>query len=131
MGKNLYIVMHDFSSVGDVALNYALHLGRHIQTEIQVLHLVSTKEELVKAQLKMNSLIDSIDCPVGIELTKLVKVGSIFEDVGKIAKQEGAQLIVMGTHGAKGMQKLLGSNAMKVITSSEIPFLVVQKDTSQ
>ena len=121
--------MHDFSSVGDVALNYALHLGRHIHTEIQVLHLVATKEELVKAQLKMNSLIDSIDCPAGIELTKLVKVGSIFEDVGKIAKEESAQLIVMGTHGAKGMQKLLGSNAMKVVTSSEIPFLVVQKDT--
>jgi nucleotide-binding universal stress UspA family protein len=121
--------MHDFSPVGDVALNYALHLGRHIHTEIQVLHLVSTKEEVLKAQLKMNSLIDSISYPEGIELTKLVQVGSIFEDVGKIAKQEGAQLILMGTHGAKGMQKLLGSNAMKVVTSSEIPFLVVQKDT--
>ncbi len=129
MSKNLYIVMHDFSPVGDVALNYALHLGRHIHTEIQVLHLVSTKEEVLKAQLKMNSLIDSISCPEGIELTKLVQVGSIFEDVGKIAKQEGAQLILMGTHGAKGLQKLLGSNAMKVVTSSEIPFLVVQKDT--
>ncbi len=129
MSKNLYIVMHDFTSVGDVALKYALHLGRHIHTEIQLLHLVAAKEDIPKAQIKMNAIIEAIDCPEGIEISKLIKIGSIYEDVGKIAKEEGVQLILMGTHGAKGMQKLLGSNAMKVITSSEIPFLVVQKDT--
>ena len=35
----------------------------------------------------------------------------------------------MGTHGAKGFQKVFGSYAMKVITSSDVPFFVVQKDT--
>jgi nucleotide-binding universal stress UspA family protein len=33
---------------------------------------------------------------------------------------------VMGTHGAKGLQRLLGSNAIRVITNSGTPFLVVQ-----
>ena len=36
-------------------------------------------------------------------------------------------LVVMGTHGIKGMQKLTGSRALKVIAGSKIPFLVVQK----
>jgi molecular chaperone DnaK (HSP70) len=35
----------------------------------------------------------------------------------------------MGTHGMKGMQKLFGSNAMKVITSTAIPFVVIQQET--
>jgi nucleotide-binding universal stress UspA family protein len=38
-------------------------------------------------------------------------------------------LVIMGTHGALGMQKLFGSFAMKVIRSAETPFLVVQKGT--
>lgn len=35
----------------------------------------------------------------------------------------------MGTHGAKGMQKIFGSFAMKVIISTSIPFMVVQKES--
>lgn len=129
MSKNLYIVMHDFSEVGDVALRYALHLGKHVQTEIQVVHLVPSKEDIARAQLKMDALIHSVECPSDIKLSKLIKVGSIFEDINSISKECGAQLIFMGTHGAKGMQKFLGSNAMKVVTSADTPFLVVQKDT--
>jgi hypothetical protein len=32
----------------------------------------------------------------------------------------------MGTHGMKGMQKLIGSWALKVIAGSKVPFIVVQ-----
>src|SRR4030042_6389228 len=35
-------------------------------------------------------------------------------------------MVVMGTHGIKGMQKLMGSWALKVIASSKAPFIVVQ-----
>jgi len=34
--------------------------------------------------------------------------------------------VVMGTHGMKGMQKLTGSWALKVIVKSTVPFIVVQ-----
>ena len=33
----------------------------------------------------------------------------------------------MGTHGVKGLQKLTGSNALKVVTNSPVPFIVVQE----
>jgi nucleotide-binding universal stress UspA family protein len=35
----------------------------------------------------------------------------------------------MGTHGQQGFQKLFRSHAMKVITSCDIPFLIIQKTT--
>jgi nucleotide-binding universal stress UspA family protein len=129
MSKNLYIVPYDFTPVGDSALKYALHLGKYVHTEIQLLHLASTKADAVKANQKLDEVIARFDIPEGITLSKLVREGSIFEDIGKIAQKEGAQLIIMGTHGATGFQKLFGSNAMKVVTSSEVPFLIVQKET--
>ncbi len=33
----------------------------------------------------------------------------------------------MGTHGAKGMQRFTGSYALKVITNSIVPFIIVQE----
>lgn len=129
MSKNLYIVPYDFTPVSRKALDYALYLGEKVQTEIKLLHLAADKAQGMSMVTKMEELKKSITPPPGTELTSLVKVGSIFTDIGKIAEEEKAQLIIMGTHGMRGLQGLFGSHAMKVITSADCPFLVVQKNT--
>lgn len=129
MSRNLYIVPHDYTPVGDAALQYALNLGKKVRTEIQIIHVVADKAKVMGAKQKMDKIIAGIDAGVTIEVSGKIVVGNFFEDLGKIAKKESAQLIIMGTHGLTGMQKLFGSNVIKVVTSSEIPFLVVQKST--
>ncbi len=129
MSRNLYLVPHDFTSVGDAALNYAVFLGKRVQTEIQLIHIVSESSKIQQAKQKLEDIIAKYPKTENIEITYLVETGNIFEDIGKIARREYAQLIIMGTHGASGMQKLFGSYAMKVVTSSNVPFLVVQKNT--
>ena len=47
--------------------------------------------------------------------------------IAEIAESIGANLIFLGTHGKVGMQKVTGSFALKVVLSSEIPTIVVQK----
>lgn len=129
MSKNLYIVPHDFTKVGAKALEYGIHLGKLVDAEIQLLHVVADKSAIIAANNKLDEIIKATEIPNGVTLSKKVHVGSIFEDIGKIATLQHAQLIIMGTHGEKGMQKLFGSYAMKVITSCDIPFLVVQSNT--
>lgn len=129
MSKNLYIVPYDFTPVSEKALAYALFLGQKVHVEIRILHLAVDKAKGMAIMPKMEELKNKISAPPGTEITTQVKVGDIFVDIGKIAKQEKAQLIVMGTHGLSGFQKLFGSHAMKVITSADCPFLVVQQST--
>ena len=129
MSKNLYIVPYDFTPISEKALEYALFLGKKVHTEIRLLHLAADKAKGMAVLSKMDELKSKIEVPFGTEITTQVKVGDIFVDIGKIAKDEKAQLIIMGTHGLRGMQKLFGSHAMKVITSAECPFLIVQKNT--
>jgi len=129
MSRNLYIVPHDFTAAGDSALSYALNLGKKVRTEIQIIHVISDQTKLMAAKQKMDKIVQSIDSGVHLEVSGKIVVGNFFEDLGKIAKKEAAQLIIMGTHGLTGMQKLFGSNVIKVVTSSEVPFLVVQKGT--
>ena len=127
MSTNLYIVPHDFTSVGDDALKYALFLAKPRNTSILLLHIVSNKNEEDSAYEKLNDIISKLELTSSqISIQSKVVEGSIFEDIAKIAETEKARLIIMGTHGAKGMQKLFGSYAMKVVSNSSVPFLVVQ-----
>lgn len=127
MSKNLYIVPYDFTVVTEKALEYAIHLGNRVNAEILIVHLATDKPKGMVMLKEMEKLKAKLETPVGVTITTLVKVGDIFTDIGKIAKEEKAQLIIMGTHGVRGFQRFAGSHAMKVITSAECPFLIVQK----
>jgi hypothetical protein len=61
--------------------------------------------------------------------TKIIE-GNVLEDIGKIAESIECDLIVMGTHGERGMQKVFGSYALKVVQSSNIPLVIVQEETA-
>jgi len=129
MSKNLYIVPYDFTEVSEKALEYALHLGKHVAAEIQLVHLAKDKAKGMAKVKLLEDVKNKLSIPDGVEISTLVKVGDIFTDIGKLAKKEKAQLIIMGTHGASGMQWLFGSFAMKVLKSSECPFLIIQKNS--
>jgi K+-sensing histidine kinase KdpD len=43
-----------------------------------------------------------------------------------VAQEHKAEMAVMGTHGVKGMQKFFGSNALKVVAHSKMPFVIIQ-----
>ncbi len=58
---------------------------------------------------------------------KLIHGVSPAEGIMQIADEVGADLIVMGSHGRTGIQKMmLGSVAQNVLTQSPIPVLIVK-----
>lgn len=129
MSKNIYLVLHDFTAVGDAALNYAVNLSDNLVNVIKLIHLVDDMKGISNALNKLDEIISKTNKSDNTEIISIVRVGSIYEEIAKVVKEEKVNLIIMGTHGAKGMQKLMGSRAMKVITSSDVPFFVIQKDT--
>jgi nucleotide-binding universal stress UspA family protein len=129
MSKNIYLVLHDFTPVGDAALDYAMSISSNLSAEIKLVNLVSDKKDVAGSKAKLDAIISKVQNLNGNSITSLARVGSIFEDIAVIVKEEKANLIVMGTHGAKGFQKIFGSYAMKVVKSSDVPFFVIQKET--
>lgn len=122
------LVPTDFTDVAHTAINHASRLAETIKGEVILLNVVKDKDDVAKAAKKMKeeeALAKSFyaDCPV----SSIVRIGNIFDDIGQAASEIGATLIIMGTHGASGWQKVVGSHALKVITNSSVPFIVVQK----
>jgi nucleotide-binding universal stress UspA family protein len=127
--NKLIVVPWDFTHVAEHALAHAVKISRMVGNEICLLHIVDTginhkdaAEKKAKLQLVSEETHNKFNVPVSYHISK----GSIFTSIAEYANEKEASLVVMGTHGMKGMQKLTGSWALKVIVKSKIPFIVVQ-----
>jgi nucleotide-binding universal stress UspA family protein len=120
------LVPYDFSSITRTALDHALFLAKLADAKIELLHIVDKENKLADAEHNFRELIKLFSEEDRSLIGTKVKVGDIFKDIAKEGEAGDFQLLVMGTHGEKGLQKILGSNAIKVITSGNLPFLVTQ-----
>jgi nucleotide-binding universal stress UspA family protein len=127
--KKLIVVPWDFSPVAGHALAHAVKISRMVSNDICLLHIVdegaSTKvlgEKAILMKRAVNESSVKYNMPISYQITK----GSIFSAIAEFANEKEASLVVMGTHGMKGMQKITGSWALKVIVKSKVPFIVVQ-----
>jgi nucleotide-binding universal stress UspA family protein len=60
------------------------------------------------------------------QLTTVMHTGSAWEEILAVAKETGVDLIVMGTHGRRGLPRaLLGSVAEKIVRMAPVPVLTV------
>jgi len=127
--KKLIVVPWDFTQVAEHALAHAVKISRMVGNEICLLHIVDNgialKEENQK-KVQLKQLIEENSKKFNVPITYHISRGSIFSAIAEYANEKEASLVVMGTHGMKGMQKLTGSWALKVIVKSKIPFIVVQ-----
>ncbi len=63
----------------------------------------------------------------GVETKAEVVVGYAAEEILEVAAKEEADLIVMGTHGRKGIDRILfGSVAERVVKNSHLPVLTIR-----
>ncbi|HEU4367758.1 MAG TPA: universal stress protein [Methylomirabilota bacterium] len=65
----------------------------------------------------------------GVSSRSLLKVGVPWEEIVRVAGDEGAEMIVMGTQGRTGLDRLLlGSVAERVVRRAPCPVLTVRPD---
>jgi len=128
MDKKSYkvLVPHDFTSVADCAVSHASKIAKSFNGEVYLLHVVSKTKEIDDAKQRLTQVASTAEGKYGVSVNVMVRIGNIFEDIGDVASEISAGYIVMGTHGARGMQKIMGSHALKVISHSKVPFVIVQ-----
>ena len=120
------IVPWDFSQVAENAFQHAVNFSKALNREILLLHIIHEGKDFKSKLSELEASAEKLGNEYGKKPHVEVVEGSIFNAIGKSAKESKAEMIIMGTHGMKGAQKLFGSKALKVVVSSRIPFLVVQ-----
>ena len=126
--KKCILVPTDFTKVADCAMNHAMALAEPMEAEVNILHIVSKQAELEEARTKVALEVERAKhWNDRVKVKPQIRVGSVYEEIGNTASEIGAELIIMGTHGMRGMQFITGSRALRVVTNGNVPFIVVQE----
>jgi nucleotide-binding universal stress UspA family protein len=141
------LVPTDFSPHSDRALDYAIDLARLVGAkEIRLLHMLefpptpvpiagaiganglqmeeTMRDSAARALQERSARIESESGDLRVET--LLMSGSPAGWIAQVAESEGADLIVMGSHGRHGLAHVLfGSVAERTMTRAPCPVLIV------
>ena len=126
MSPSTILVTWDFTEVSEFALEHAVRIALMVNNSIQLIHILSKKHDETRVVQQLTLVAETCHEKYGILPGIIVKEGSIFTTISEVANNIQANMVIMGTHGLRGMQKLTGSWALKVIVGSNVPFVVVQ-----
>lgn len=124
----MILVPTDFTKVGQTALDHAIKVARTADAEVNLLHLVPKVDMLDDAKQKLRLAKKMTAEEYGFDIKITARVGTIFEDIGLFAQEMDAVLVIMGTHGLKGMQFITGGRALRIVTSTNTPVIIVQEE---
>jgi len=125
------LVPHDFSEVADNAISHAATIAKSFNGEVVLLHVISSEKARSESEEKLVELTKNASNTYSVPVSFEIRKGSIFDRIPEVGEEIGAMLVVMGTHGIKGIQHLTGSYALKVIGHSKLPFVVNQGKKSK
>lgn len=134
--NDIILVPTDFSEVCANAANQAAEAAKLLNNKVVLLHVINSdtkaflkNENLTAGSIdeKLQEIATGLSVKHGVVVEYLTREGSIFNVIGEVAKDMGVSMVYLGTHGKVGLQHLTGSFALKVITSSPAPTIVVQK----
>jgi nucleotide-binding universal stress UspA family protein len=130
----------DFFPASEAALSYATTLARNYDAELHVLHVIppvnsvfsSDKHtaELVKkadedSHFQLEAMAKTAEAS-GVKTTFEIRFGEIDQEIINGIDEQGADLIVAGTHGRRGFQHwLMGSVCERLLRRVSIPILTV------
>ncbi|MCB9170819.1 MAG: universal stress protein [Flavobacteriales bacterium] len=133
MSIRTILVPYDFSDCATDALRVAAQIARRTEACIEVVHVYEQMMDFHTENQKVRDEIEDrleevpkLDFLAGIELKKFMLRQMGIMDMFKNERLAEADLVVMGSHGARGFRGLAGSNTQKVVRIAPMPILVIK-----
>jgi nucleotide-binding universal stress UspA family protein len=127
--RNTILVTWDYTEVSEFALLHAIRIAKMVGNNIRIIHIVDSANARKNFNLleeRFRKTVEELQKKYDMPLQTIILTGNIFAEISSHASDSDANMVIMGTHGIKGVQKIIGSRALKVIAGSTIPFIVVQ-----
>ncbi len=137
--KNIFLIPTDFSEVCRNAEEHGLILAKAMNCKIALLHVINkeTKKYLEEKKLSESDLKEMMNKTAEIykkeyivDVEVYLESGNLFDKISEINNLINPKLVILGTHGKLGFQKIAGSYVLKVIEVTQTPTVVVQKQSN-
>lgn len=125
--KNI-VVLIDFTEGSLVALQQAIAIAKKTNSKVIALHIVLTSDKVLSAETELkNFVLKHINN--SFEVETFIAVGSLNGASKEILTKIKPDLVLICTHGVKGMfQYLFGAQILKLVNSIPFPCLVIHEN---
>lgn len=130
MKQPIYLVPFDFSSVAENAMKIAINFAKKNDGIAYLLNVVQRSNQKATARSQFNLFLEKLSEEDRSWVTTKVIEGEVYHDIGKAGDILKSPMVVMGTKGAVGMQKVFGSHVVKILENSSSPFLITHESTN-
>ncbi|MEJ2454689.1 MAG: universal stress protein [Candidatus Thiodiazotropha sp.] len=135
------LVAIDFSDEIDQVMHKALAMMTGPETRVSLIHVVEYSPYLFPPDTPLpidfdleeqfieraNERLDELAQRVGLtQASRFVEAGSPTLEIVRVALEQAADLIVIGSHGRHGLQRILGSTASGVLHTAPCDVLAVR-----
>lgn len=121
------LIATDGSPYSEAAASEALGIAKRCGSPLTVVSVASSPEEMAAAERNVKS-VSAVAEKEEIRVEEVVTIGKAYQAIVDTAQQKGADIIVVGSHGRTGLERLLmGSVTERVIGHSTVAVLVVKK----
>ena len=139
------LVPTDFSACADNALEFAKQSAKILPAKITLLHSFEIVDNIYtdymgvnkefnravldEAEIKLGKLKQEAAEKEGLEIETMISKDALLDAIKKSAETIKADLIIMGTQGAKGIiEKLWGSRTATAIQKSGLPIMAIPQN---
>ncbi len=136
--NNNILVPTDFSEVADCAVKHAINVAKAYNNEITLIYIIEesffgslfskSQSAIMKDAIKtkLEVLAEGIRNSSKIKINTRIESGKVYKTIAEIANKDQYDSIIMGSHGASGLEQVVGSNASRTIQYAEVPVVVVK-----
>ncbi|MBK8338952.1 MAG: universal stress protein [Flavobacteriales bacterium] len=130
---NTILVPYDFSDCATDALRVASKIARMSGACIDIVHVYEQMTDFHTENQKIREDIEArlerlptLPFLAGIELKKFMLRQMSINEMFKNDRLAHVDLVVMGSHGARGIRGLVGSNTQRIVRIAPMPVLVIK-----
>jgi len=136
--NNQILVPTDFSDDARCAVTHAARVAKAYGNEITLVYVIEegflggifakSQAAIMKdaIAMKLDVRAKEVAAEFGVKVSTRVETGKVYKTIAEIANNEFFDSIIMGSHGASGLEQIVGSNASRTIQYAEVPVVVVK-----
>jgi nucleotide-binding universal stress UspA family protein len=142
--KKTILVATDFGELSETVCKAGLELAQQFRVPLAIVHTYAPPATMYSGTVVLPSeqygelvenaaraTLEKEAAPLrgkGVEVSTVLQVGTPWEEILETAKALDVGLIVVGTHGRRGLPRaMLGSVAEKVVRHSPVPVLTIHE----
>lgn len=124
-------ILIDFTDGSKVTLHQALLLAKKTNARLYAINIATTNDKFAQAETDLKTFIKE-NTEMWNSIHTEIGVGNLFEAVPAILKKIDPDLVILCTHGVKGMfQHLFGAHILKLVQAIPFPCIVLQENNKK